>query len=238
MSSYNISPGADKNRLLTSLPLKERENLRPKLNLVHLAKGRVLYQVGDVVQQAYFPLNGLLSLLSLTENGSTIEIAMIGNEGVIGIPAILRAGRMPYQVMVQIPGDAMRIRADALRETFNRSGQFQEMLLRYTHALMTQISQSVVCNHFHKVDARLCRWLLAARDQARSDSFYLTQEFISHMLGIPRTSVTEVASRLQRARLIRYSRGRISILKPQELERLACECYRIIREEIDRSLAA
>lgn len=238
MSRSKETPISGENRLLASLPLKEYDRILSSLKLVHLAKGKILYQAGDTVGQVYFPLGGLLSLLSLTENGATIEVATVGNEGLVGLPVILHVDRIPYQVMVQIPADTMQIRADVLKELFNRGGQLQALLLKYTHSLLTQISQTVVCNRFHRVEVRFCRCLLGARDRANSDTLYLTQEIISYMLGVPRTSVTAIASMLQRAGVIRYSRGRIQILDPQGLGGLTCECYRIIREEIDQSLAA
>lgn len=238
MSRSKETPISCENRLLASLPRTEYDRILPSLKLVHLAKAKILYQAGDIVGLVYFPLGGALSLLSLTENGATIEVATVGNEGMVGLPAILHVDRTPYQVMVQISADAMQIRADVLKELFNRGGQLQASLLKFTHSLLAQISQTVVCNRFHRVDVRFCRCLLAARDRANSDTLYLTQEIISYMLGVPRTSVTAIARLLQRAGLIGYSRGRIQILDPQGLGSLACECYRIIREEIEHSLAA
>lgn len=226
------------NRLLACLKRQEYEHLLPHLEPVHLAKGRTIYEIDDSIQHAYFPEGGMLSLLSITESGGTIEVGMIGNEGMVGIPSILGVNRTPYQVIVQIAGDALRIRSGALREAFNRGGQFQDLLLRYTHSLLSQISQSVVCNHFHTVEERLCRWLLVTANRVESDTFHLTQEFLSYMLGVPRTSITMIAGTLQAKKLIRYSRGKIQLLDQRGLEEIACECYRIIIEGFEQALVA
>lgn len=226
------------NQLLAALNRHECEDLLPNLKLTHLSKNKILYEAGDMVRHAYFLKGGMVSLLSTTESGATVEVAMVGNEGMIGVPIILRTNVSPYRIMVQIPGDVMRIQADVLREKFNWGGQLQDLMLRYTHTLLTQINQSAVCNRFHTLDQRLCRWLLISRDRVKSDVLPLTQEFLSHMLGSPRTAVTMVAGQLQKARLIRYSRGRIRLLDPEGLESASCECYRIVRDEIRHFLAA
>lgn len=227
-----------RNRLLSALPPEESERLSPYLERLHLPQGRVLYECGDAARYAYFPLNGMVSLLSISENGETVEVAMIGAEGMVGLPIILRANVMPYRSMVQISCDLMRVRADMLWKEFNRSGRLQDLLLRYTHATLTQISQSALCNRFHTVEKRLCRWLLITRDRVEMDTFPLTQEIISHMLGTPRTRVTQAACSLQDAGLIHYRRGRITILSRQKLEAGSCECYQVVRGEIDAFLAA
>jgi CRP-like cAMP-binding protein len=227
-----------KNHLLSALPGGDYERLRPQLEPVEFTPGRVLYEIADRVRYVYFPTSGMLSLLSITKSGGIIEVAMVGNEGVVGIPAILRTNITPYRVMVQIEGRGVRIAADALSREFNRGERLQDVLLRYTHALLSQISQSAVCNYFHTVEQRLCRWLLVARDRVHSDEFRLTQEIISHMLGVPRTNVTMRASALQQKGLIRYSRGKISIIDPRGLERASCECYHMVKEELSSFLAA
>lgn len=226
------------NRLLAALPRQEYERLSPHLEVVHLTPGRILYNVGDAVRHAYFPKGGMLSLLSTTETGRTIEVGMIGNEGMAGIPIILFSSVAPYQVMVQLACNALRIRGDALRTEFNRGGRLQELLLRFTHALLTQVAQSAACNRFHTIEERLCRWLLVSRDRVQTDTLHLTQEFLSHMLGVPRTSVTTVASELQERGLISYRRGKIVILNRLGLEAASCECYRRVREGIKYLLAA
>jgi len=226
------------NRLLTALPRGEYERLVPHFERVYLPQGKVISEVGDHLRHAYFPFGGVISLLSMTENGETIEVAMVGNEGVVGVPIILRAGVTPYRTMVQIPGDAVRIRAEALARECGQGGRLQDLLLRYAHALLAHVSQSAVCGRFHTVEARLGRWLLVTRDRVNSDSFQYTQEFLSHMLGTPRTVVSIAACKLQDAGLIRYRRGRITILDRRALEAAACECYRAVLKEISQIIAA
>lgn len=238
MRSIGSSQLTPDNRLLSALARAEYEPLRAHLQRAHLARGTVLYNTGDVVRQGYFPLTGMISLLSLNHGGETIELGAVGNEGFVGIPTILRNNTSPYRVVVQIPADVLVIRAEALRREFNRGAHLQDLLLRFVHALLVQISQSAVCNHFHRTQARLSRWLLISRDRAHSNTIYLTQEFLSQMLGVPRTGVTAAARTLQESRLITYSRGKITILDPGGLEARACECYRIITEEINDLLAA
>lgn len=238
MSLSTISNNPFTNRILAALPREEYERLSPHLEVVRLTPGRILYNAGDVVRYAYFPMGGMICLLSTTGDGRTIEVGMIGNEGVSGIPIILKTRTAPYQIMVQLAANAMRIKGDKLREEFCRGGQLQDRLLRYTHTILTQIAQSAACNRFHSVEKRLCRWLLVSRDRVQTDTIHLTQEFLSHMLGVPRTSVTMIAGALQKEELIRYSRGKISILDRQRLEAAACECYKLVKEEISHILAA
>jgi CRP-like cAMP-binding protein len=226
------------NRLLAALPREEYARLSPHLEVVRLTPGKILYHAGDTVGHAFFPKAGMICLLSTTETGRTIEVGMIGNEGMSGISIILRSAVTPCRIMVQLAGDAFRLRGDVLRAEFNRGGRFQDLLLRYTHALLIQIAQSAACNGFHTVEERLCRWLLVSRDRVQTDTIHLTQEFLSLMLGVPRTSVTMIAVGLQKQGLIRYSRGKISILDRRRLEAASCECYRLVREEIGPFLAA
>lgn len=226
------------NSLLSALPREEYERLAPHLELVRLTPGKILYNAGDVVRHAYFPKGGMSSLLSTTEDGRTMEVGMIGSEGMTGVPIILRSSVAPYQVMVQLAGNALRIGGDALREEFNRGGKLQDLLLRYMHSLLIQVAQSAACNRFHTVEKRLCRWLLVSRDGAQTDTLQLTQEFLSQMLGVPRTSVTMIAGALQKEGLIRHSRGRITILNRKGLEAASCECYWRVREGISNFLVA
>jgi CRP-like cAMP-binding protein len=226
------------NRLLAALPREEYARLAPHLELVRLTPGKILYNAGDLVRHAFFPKAGMICLLSTTESGRTIEVGMIGNEGTSGIAIILRGAVTPCRVMVQLAGNAVRVRADVLRAEFNRGGRFQDLLLRYTHTLLVQIAQSAACNSFHTVEERLCRWLLVSRDRVQADTIHLTQEFLSLMLGVPRTSVTMIAGSLQKQGLIKYSRGKISILDRRRLEAVSCECYRVVRTEIGTFLAA
>jgi CRP-like cAMP-binding protein len=223
---------AGTNRLLSLLPKDEYRRLQPQLEGVLLPKGKVLYDMGDVMHHAYFPLSGMVSLLAMTHEGQTVEVAMIGNEGVIGLPIVLHANTAPYRVLVQIPGSACRIRSEEFRHEFQRDAALQEVLLRYTHSLIGQISQSAVCHRFHTVTQRLCRWLLIARDRVDTDDIELTQELIAHMLGIPRTGVSMAATELQDKALIRSRHGKIHIMNRKGLEAAACECYHIVRDAI------
>jgi CRP-like cAMP-binding protein len=237
MMTATAKPCAVKNRLLAALPHEEYQRLQPRLEFVHLSKRRTLYEAGDLIPHAYFLNNGMGSLLGLTQGGATVEIAMVGNEGMLCLPLVLRARSTSYRIMVQIPGDALRIKADVIRAEFKRGGRLQDLLLGYTHALITQISQSAVCNRFHTMEKRLCRWLLIAHDRVDGDTFHLTQEIISYMMGTPRTGVTMAAGALQDAGLIRYKRGKITIIDRLGLEQSACECYRIVAESLNHFLA-
>ncbi|HKU75202.1 MAG TPA: Crp/Fnr family transcriptional regulator [Pyrinomonadaceae bacterium] len=238
MSSLKVRETQLSNRLLLALPRPEHERLLPYFELVRLTPGKILYDVGDTVRHAYFPRGGMISLLSITQDGRTVEVGMVGNEGMIGLPTVLRCNVVPYQVMVQFAGNALRISANALKAQMSRNTQLQEILLCYTHALLIQIAQSAACNRFHTVEGRLCRWLLISHDRLTTDTLPLTQEFLSHMLGVPRTSVTAVARLLQEQGLIRYRRGKIIILNRAGLEIHSCECYRLVRNEIEQFLVA
>lgn len=232
MSESSAFRFSSQNRILAALPYQDYEHLLPALKRVRLDSGAVLYEIGDAMRQAYFPLGGIISLLSITEDGSTIEVAAVGNEGMVGLPLILGSNMTPYRVIVQITTDVLKIAPDALVREFKSGGNLYQLLLRYTHALLCQFAQSAVCHRFHTVEQRLCRWLLVSRDRVHADRFPLTQEFISHILGIPRTNVTMTAQRLQRRNLIRYKRGEIIIVDRQGLETASCECYRIVKEEV------
>jgi CRP-like cAMP-binding protein len=229
---------AFENRLLASLPREEYERLRPQLEPVRLPQGKILYHAGDAVRHAYFLRGGMASLVSVTADGRATEVAMIGNEGVVGIPIALRISVAPYQVVMQLPANALRIRAEPLAAALERGGALQSLMLRYTHTVLTQVAQSAACNRFHRVRARLCRWLLVSRDRVQTDTIHLTQEFLSQMLGVPRTHVTMIAGALQEAGMIRHSRGKIQITDRPALEAAACECYGIVRDELSRFLAA
>jgi CRP-like cAMP-binding protein len=235
--SRKIGAATD-NLILSALKKEDFERLRPGLEMVRLAQNKIIYSAGGTVRYAYFLIGGMGSLISITEDGKAIEVGMIGNEGLVGITAILGLPISPYQVTMQMAGNAMRIRIDKLLAEFKQGGQLHDLLLRYTRTLLTQLSQSACCNGFHTVEARLCRWLLVSHDRAQSDTLQLTQEFLSQMIGVPRTSVTAIAGKLQSAGLIDYSRGKIRILDKQRLEARSCECYRVIRREFDHFLAA
>lgn len=238
MPSLGERSNAFGNSLLSALPRAEHERLSPHLELVRLVPGRILCHAGEPARHAYFPKGGMICLLSTTESGRTVEVAMIGSEGMAGAPIILRSEVAPYQVMVQLAGNALRVGAAPLRAEFDRGGRLQHLLLRYTHALFTQVAQSAACNRFHTVEQRLCRWLLVSRDRVQTDTIRLTQEFLSQMLGVPRSSVTAVAVALQQRGLITYGRGRIVILDRPRMEAASCECYRVVREELRHCLVA
>lgn len=226
------------NTILGALSRKDYPVLFSHLQPVHLPRGKILYEMGDRIEYAFFVMSGMISLLAITEEGGTTEISMIGNEGVAGISILLGVDKAPYRAQVQIPGTSMRIKASVLLEEFNQAGLLHDLTLRYTHALILQISQSAACNRFHTIQQRLCRWLLVARDRVESDTLSLTQETLSHMLGSNRTNVTAAAAGLKSAGLIEYRRGSIRILDREELERTACECYRAVSEQLGYYRAA
>jgi CRP-like cAMP-binding protein len=203
---------------------------------VSLAAGEVLFEAGDRIAECYFLDSGMASLLSTTEEGSTVEVGMVGYEGFVGTALVLKRERMPYRSMTQIAGQATKIKAQAVLDLFNKNFRLRELMLRYLHVVLTQVSQSALCNRFHTLDERLCRWLMISREITDSDEIPLTQEVISQMLGVARTGVTMTAGALQRSGLIRYSRGRITILDRDALSDASCECYRIVKQEFDQFL--
>ncbi len=222
------------NRLLAALPRDEYERLSGKFELVNLPKNRILYEVGDTVHYAYFFNGGMTSLLAINEEGQTIEIGMVGSEGFIGLPIIRKVGFTSCRVMTLLPSPVVRIPAEPLLAEFNRGGKLHELLLRYSQVTETQMVQSTICNLFHPVQKRLCRWLLVTQDCVHGDSFDLTQENIAIMLGKHRNRISVAAGELQKRRLIEYNRrGRITILNRKGLEVSACECYRIVKESIE-----
>ena len=190
------------------------------------------------MHSAYFLDTAIASILSVAEDGTSIEVSVVGDEGLIGIPIILRTLGLPYKVMVQVPGMAWRMKADVLRREFDRCGPFHKLVLHYLHTLIVVLSQSGACNRFHTLQQRLCRWLLTSQDRAKSGEIQSTQELLSQTLGVNRGSASQAASTLQRAGLIRYRRGRITILDRSGLEAAACECYRIVKGEFDRFFRA
>jgi len=227
-----------RNHILASLPDQDYERLSRNLQHLRLPQGKLLHVAGNQVQAAYFPLSGMISLLSVTKEGKAVEVGMIGNEGFLGISAVLGIDIAPYQSVVQLPCAVLKIKADKLKAEFDKGGRLHQLILSYTHTLLTQISQSVCCNCYHTVEARLCRWLLISHDRAQTDVLHLTQEFLAQMVGVPRTSVTAIAGKLQQADLIRYRRGKIELLDRRRLEASSCECYRVIRNEMRNFFAA
>lgn len=225
-----------KNRLLAALPDEEYERLVPHLEPVSLPLNQVLYELGVPIEYVYFPQQGIVSLLSVLEDGSTVEAGLVGNDGMVGLPIILGGNKTSNRAFVQVAGNGMRMKAEQLRSEFKRGGVLQSLLLRYTQALLTQVSQGVACNRLHTIEERLARWLLTVQDRVESDQFPLTQEFIAQMLGTRRSGVTVAAGTLSKAGTIRYSRGKITILNQGDLEAISCECYGIIKAEFGRLL--
>jgi CRP-like cAMP-binding protein len=215
------------NRLLAALSPEEYRRLTEGSERIRLPKGRILIEAGSKVQHAFFPLSGTASLLSMTESGKVVEVAAVGSEGMIGLPAVLGEGISPYQVAVQLHCEAVKVRAGRLRAEFDGGGRLHELLLRHALGLLTQVTQAAACHRFHTVGQRLAHWLLSTRDRADSDTFQLTQEYLSHMLGVPRTSVTALAVAMRNAGLIHYGRGKITVIDGLKLEASSCECYRI-----------
>lgn len=230
--------GMKANRLLAALPDQELARLAPALETVTLTVGQVLHQPGSRQEFAYFPTSSVISLLYLMESGASSEIAMTGCEGIVGLPSFLGGETMANQTVVQNGGHALRIKAAVLKSEFHRGGSFQSILLRYTMSLIAQMSQTAVCNRLHHLDKQLCRWLLLSHDRAHTDELLVTQDLIAGMLGVRREGVSVAAGHLQRAGIIRYSRGHIVILNRPELETRACECYHVIKNECDRLLGA
>lgn len=214
----------------------EFQNLAPHLELVSLSRSQVLYQPGEAITYVYFPHQAVVSLLSTMEDGSTIEVGLVGREGMAGIPVIMGGNITNHQAFVQVPGDAMRLKAEVLKAEFNRGSQLQILLLRYIQALLAQISQSVACNRFHTVEQRLARWILLVQDSTTSNQLPLTQEFLAQMLGTRRSSVTVAAGTLSQAGMISYSRGCITVLDREALEVTSCECYKVIKDTFAQSL--
>ncbi len=224
------------NRLLARLPQEEIKRLRPHLETVSFTLGEVIYEAGGQQSYIYFPTTAIISLLYMMENGSSAEMGVAGNEGLVGVALFMGGNTVPNRAVVQSAGDAYRMKTKVLQEEFARGGMFQRFLLRYTQALMTQMSQTAVCNRLHTVEQQLCRWLLLSRDRLNTDELVMTQELIANMLGVRREGVTVAAQRLQEDRLISYVRGRIQILDRSGLEATVCECYTVVKNEYDRLL--
>ncbi|HEY6190368.1 MAG TPA: Crp/Fnr family transcriptional regulator [Pyrinomonadaceae bacterium] len=224
------------NRLLGKLPDEELELLRPHLETVSLGHGHTLIQPQEPIPYIYFPINALASLVTLLEDGSTVEAGSVGREGMVGVPVLLEAATTPMQTLIQIPGDLIRVKASVLKEVFDRGGALHTLMHRYIHTLFVVASQSAACNRRHHVDARLARWLLMSSDGIASNRLALTQEFLAAMLGVRRSGVTEAAIKLQSMNLIHYYRGYVEILDREGLEQFTCECYRMVKDEYDRLL--
>jgi CRP-like cAMP-binding protein len=234
--STRRAPDPQQNHLLAVLPPELRKRLYPHLEFVPMPLGSVLYESGIRLRHVYFPTTCIVSLLYVMENGASAEIAVVGNEGIIGIALFMGGETTPSRALVQSAGHAFRLKGQLLKAEFHRSGALQQVLLRYTQALLTQMAQTAVCNRHHSIDQQLCRWLLLSLDRLSSNTLSMTQELIANMLGVRREGVTEAAGRLQKTGLIDYSRGRITVLNRRRLEERACECYAVVKKESDRLL--
>jgi CRP-like cAMP-binding protein len=224
------------NHLLASLPTAEWGRISPMLEAIELPLGKVLYESGATMSHVYFPTTAIVSLLYVMEDGASAEIAVVGNEGVVGIALFMGGETTPSRAVVQSAGQGYRLRAPVIKDEFNRSGPVMHLLLRYTQALITQMAQTAVCNRHHSLDQQLCRWLLLSLDRLNSSELVMTQELIANMLGVRREGVTEAALTLARLGLIRYARGHITVLDRAALEARVCECYAVVKKEYDRLL--
>ena len=224
------------NHLLAALSAEVQQRLLPSLELVPMPLGMVLYESGDTMRHAYFPTDSIVSLLYVMEDGASAEISVVGNEGLVGVALFMGGLSTPSRAIVQSAGHAYRMPGQRLKDEFNRHAELMLLLLRYTQALITQMSQTAVCNRHHSIDQQLCRWLLLSLDRLPDNRLSMTQELIANMLGVRREGVTEAAGRLQKLGVIEYSRGHITVLDRPRLEALCCECYAVVRRETDRLL--
>ncbi|MEO6921207.1 MAG: Crp/Fnr family transcriptional regulator [Collimonas sp.] len=231
-----ISPAPQKNLLLAALPDAAWQRWLPQLEAIELPLGQVLYESGSTLKYVYFPTTAIVSLLYLLENGASAEIAIVGNEGIVGISLFMGGESTSSRAVVQSAGQGYRLNARAMKEEFCRAGPVLHLLLRYTQALITQMTQTAVCNRHHTLDQQLCRWLLLSLDRLQGNDLVMTQELIANMLGVRREGVTEAAVKLQTAGIIRYSRGHITVLDRPGLEKRTCECYAVVKRECDRLL--
>ena len=231
-------PSPDQNRLLDALPPAERQRIFPHLRLVTLPLGAVLYESGDTQRYIYFPIDAIVSLLYVLKDGASAEIAVVGKDGAIGVALFMGGATTTNRAIVQSAGSAYRLTRKRIEQEFARHGEMLHVLLRYTQALITQMAQTAVCNRHHSVDQQLCRWLLLSLDRLKGSKLVMTQELIANMLGVRREGVTEAAGKLQKAGVIEYRRGRISVLDRTRLESMSCECYDVVRKETDRLFPA
>jgi len=233
-----IAADPRENRLLAALPAAEWARWLQQMEPVDMPLGKVLYESGSKLTHVYFPTTSIVSLLYVLEDGASAEIAVVGHEGIVGISLFMGGESTPSRAVVQSAGRAFRLKANVMIQEFNRAGPVLHLLLRYTQALITQMAQTAVCNRHHSLDQQLCRWLLLSLDRLHSDELVMTQELIANMLGVRREGVTEAAGHLQDAGLIRYRRGRITVLDRRRLEQRTCECYAVVKKEYDRLLPA
>jgi CRP-like cAMP-binding protein len=224
------------NRLIAALPALEWQRWQPLLEWVELPLGQVLYESGLTMSHVYFPTTAIISLLYVMESGASAEIAVVGNEGLVGIALFMGGETTPSRAVVQSAGTGFRLKAQVIKDEFNGSGPVMHLMLRYTQALITQMAQTAVCNRHHTLDQQLCRWLLLSLDRLQGNELVMTQELIANMLGVRREGVTEAALKLQKAGLIRYARGHITVIDRAGLEGRTCECYEVVKREYDRLL--
>lgn len=232
------SPNPRQNHLLAALPAQAWARWLPELELVDMPLGQVLYESGSTLSHVYFPVNSIVSLLYVMENGASAEIAVVGNEGLVGISLFMGGESTPSRAVVQSAGQGYRLKAQSMKDEFDSNSSVLHLLLRYTQALITQMAQTAVCNRHHSLDQQLCRWLLLSLDRLQGNDLVMTQELIANMLGVRREGVTEAALKLQKLELIRYARGRITVLNRPGLEKRTCECYAVVKKEYDRLLPA
>ena len=232
--SFSHQP--EQSHLLRQLPADVRQRVFPQLELVTFPLGHVLYESGIALHHVYFPADSIVSLLYVMKDGASAEIAVVGNEGVVGVALFMGGETTPNRAVVQSGGNAYRLKSQILKEEFSQSGPLQHLFLRYTQSLLTQMAQTAVCNRHHTVEQQLCRWLLMSLDRLPSNKLTMTQELISNMLGVRREGVTESAGKLQSQGVIQYSRGLITVLDRPKLENICCECYRVVKSETDRLL--
>ena len=236
MATAPTSDAAQKNKLLAALPQTEFDRVAARLEVVSLTLGEVLYESGDRLDYVYFPTTAIVSLLYIMENGATAEIGVVGNDGILGIALFMGGDTTPNRAVVQSAGDALKMSAKELKAEFTLGGIFHNLLLRYTQALITQISQTAVCNRLHPIEQQLCRWLLLSHDRLDSDELVMTHDLISNMLGVRREGITVAAQKLASQDLIRNDRGTITLLDRPGIERRVCECYKVVNEEYRRLL--
>jgi CRP-like cAMP-binding protein len=232
----SLSSDLRENHLLAALPDAESQRWLPQLEPVEMPLGQVLYESGGTLSHVYFPTTAIVSLLYVMENGASAEIAVVGNEGIVGISLFMGGDSTSSRAVVQSAGLGLRLKAQIMKDDFNRAGPVLHLLLRYTQALITQMAQTAVCNRHHSLDQQLCRWLLLSLDRLQGNELVMTQELIANMLGVRREGVTEGALKLQQAGLIRYARGHISVLDRDGLQKRSCECYAVVKKEYDRLL--
>lgn len=227
---------SQQNLLLAPLSKGIRERLFSRMEWVELPQGKVIYEPGDTIRHVYFPTDAIIAMLGVTENGASAETLIVGNEGVVGLALLSGGGGTPIQTMVQNGGHAYRLPGQLFMQECNRHGELMQQIFRYTQALITQISQTAVCNRHHCIEQRLCRWLLLSLDRLPGNEFAMTQDLIANMLGVRREGITEAAGKLQGQGVIKYCRGHINVVDRLKLENLSCECYAVVKKETDRLL--